>query len=239
MPRRPSLLVANLSGRDPGSSQTVILEELRRVILSGGAPPGTPIPVDEVADHFGVSRIPIRESLKTLIGEGLVDHRANAGYSVARLTVGELEELYLVRAALESAAHEVAIGLAEEADHDRARRAYAALDRSVLEDDRAAYHRESRNFHLALAAPCRMQRVLHMFESAWNITEPLRPMAQVATPARIQLHHDHREMLEAFLSRDAGRLKTVTDRHNDRLGKVIAALPTDTGLFRDTPGGAP
>ncbi len=113
------MLVTNLANRDPGSSQTVILEELRRVILSGGAPPGTPIPVDEVAEHFGVSRIPIRESLKTLIGEGLVDHRANAGYTVARLTVDELEELYLVRGVLESAAHSVAITLADEADDTR------------------------------------------------------------------------------------------------------------------------
>ncbi len=75
-----------------------------------------------MAEHFGVSRIPIRESLKTLIGEGLVDHRANAGYTVARLTVDELEELYLVRGVLESAAHSVAITLADEADDARARR---------------------------------------------------------------------------------------------------------------------
>ncbi|TQC50611.1 GntR family transcriptional regulator [Rhodococcus sp. WS4] len=235
-PRRPSMLVTNLANRDPGSSQTVILEELRRVILSGGAPPGTPIPVDEVAEHFGVSRIPIRESLKTLIGEGLVDHRANAGYTVARLTVDELEELYLVRGVLESAAHSVAITLADQADDTRAREAYGALDRSVLEDDLTAYHRESRNFHLALASPCRMQRLLHMFEAAWNITEPVQPMSQVGTPDRLRLHLGHRDMLAAFLARDAAALKAATDRHNDQLDTVIAALPTDTGIFRDTPG---
>ena len=40
--------------------------------------------LDEVAAVFGVSRIPVREALKTLIGEGLVEHRPNAGYAVAK-----------------------------------------------------------------------------------------------------------------------------------------------------------
>src|SRR4051812_13555351 len=66
-----------------GNPQHFILDELRRVILSGGAPPGTPIPIGEIATLFGVSAIPVRESLKTLVGESLVAHRPNAGYIVA------------------------------------------------------------------------------------------------------------------------------------------------------------
>ncbi|BBY58018.1 hypothetical protein MSAR_11540 [Mycolicibacterium sarraceniae] len=54
----------------PGRRQQAILDELRRVILDGTTSPGTPIPLAEVADLFGVSQIPARESLKTLIGEG-------------------------------------------------------------------------------------------------------------------------------------------------------------------------
>ena len=182
MPRRPSPLVRHLSTRDLGASQTVILGELRRVILSGDAPPGSSIPVDEVADHFGVSRIPVREALKTLIGEDLVDLRSGGGYTVAQLTIAELEELYLVRGVLESAAHAVAVAQATGADDALAIDAYRALDRSVTEDDPIAYHRESRNFHFALATPCRMHRLLGMFDSAWNVTEPVQSMSKVATP---------------------------------------------------------
>ena len=92
MPGRPrrSVLIARLRGDLgdlTGSGQQVILDELRRVILDGDAPPGTVIPVDEVAELFGVSRIPVRESLKTLIGEGLVEHRPRSGYTVAQLTL--------------------------------------------------------------------------------------------------------------------------------------------------------
>ncbi len=57
-PRRRSVLLTQLVIDAPGSPQQTILDELRRVILSGSAPPGTPIPLGDVADVFGVSRIP-------------------------------------------------------------------------------------------------------------------------------------------------------------------------------------
>lgn len=82
-PRRRSVLLSKLVIENQGSPQRDILDELRRVILDGAVPPGTPIPLGEVAELFGVSHIPVRESLKTLIGEGLVDHRHNLGYAVA------------------------------------------------------------------------------------------------------------------------------------------------------------
>ncbi len=61
----------------------VVLDESRTVILAGHAPPGVVINVDDVAGRFAVNRIPVREALKTLVGEGLVDHRPRAGYVVA------------------------------------------------------------------------------------------------------------------------------------------------------------
>ncbi|MGA8209928.1 MAG: GntR family transcriptional regulator, partial [Nocardioidaceae bacterium] len=105
-PPQPSRLVERLVPPEPGrpSSQQDILSELRRVILAGGAPPGTPIPLEAVARLFVVSAIPVRESLKTLIGEGLVDHEPRGGYRVAELTRDELREFYVIREVLEAAA---------------------------------------------------------------------------------------------------------------------------------------
>lgn len=78
-PRRRSAFVSKLILQAKAPSQDVILAELRRVILDGGAAPGAQIPLDDVAEFFGVSLIPVRESLRTLIGEELVDHRQRSG----------------------------------------------------------------------------------------------------------------------------------------------------------------
>jgi DNA-binding GntR family transcriptional regulator len=230
-PRRRSALIAQLLS-EQATSQAAILAELRRCLLDGGVPPGTPIPPDEVAAVFGVSRIPVREALKTLIGEGLVEHRPNAGYTVAKLTTAELREMYLVREVLETAALNSAVGAATGDDHTSAREAHQALEHAIDAGDVRGYHRESRRFHFALVRPCGMHRLLTMFESAWNITEPVQPMSHLSADDRATLHRDHGEMLAAFESRDAAALLRVAAEHHRRLAISLASLPRHTGLFR-------
>lgn len=228
--RRRSALVDKLVVDQPGRPQQAILDELRRVILDG-APPGTPIPLAEVADHFGVSQIPVRESLKTLIGEGLVAHRRNAGYAVAQLTPQELREMYIVRETLEAASLAAAVANATDEDRAVASSANAVLQQAIDEDDPVTYHRHSRSFHLALTRPSRMYRLLHMLESAWNVTEPVQSMVHVRPVDRAELHADHCRMLDAFLVGDVELLVSVAELHAQRLNTVIATLPTDTGLL--------
>jgi DNA-binding GntR family transcriptional regulator len=236
-PRRRSVLISRLAGRPasiqaPGSPQAAILDELRGIILDGEVPPGSAIPVDAVAAAFGVSRIPVREALMTLIGEGLVDHRPNAGYRVAMMTAQEFGEIYLVREALEVAALRAAVALAGPEDDEQAHSAHRALDTAVVAYDGRRYHRESRRFHLALLRPCRMRRLLHMLDVAWNMTEPLQPMSHLDSGERELLHADHAGMLAAFCARDADRLAAVFAVHHHRLQSAIHTLPQDTGLFQ-------
>lgn len=229
--RRRSALVGRLVVDQPGRPQQAILDELRRVILDGAMPPGTLIPLAEVAELFGVSQIPVRESLKTLIGEGLVSHRSNAGYAVAQLTPQELREMYIVRETLESASLSVAIANATDEDRAAIVAANDVLQQAVRDDDPAAYHRQSRTFHLALARPSRMHRLLHMLESAWNVTEPVQSMVHVGPADRAALHADHCQMVSAFLAGDVEGLLSASELHAQRLNAVIATLPTDTGLL--------
>jgi DNA-binding GntR family transcriptional regulator len=232
-PRRRSILISRLGGKPVGSPQSVILEDLRTAILDGEVPPGSPIPVDQVAAAFGVSRIPVREALMTLIGEGLVDHRQNAGYRVAMMTAREFSEIYVVREALETAALRAAVALAGPEDDDLAAAAHAGLDAAVLAHDGRVYHRESRRFHLALIRPCRMRRLLHMLDTAWNMTEPLQPMSHLRSAEREVLHRDHAGMLAAFMSRDTEALIAVFAAHHHRLQASIDSLPRDIGLFAE------
>ena len=233
-PRKRSALIARLVSDQPGGSQAAILDELRRCLLDGDVPPGTEIPLDAVAQVFGVSRIPVREALKTLIGEGLVEHQPNLGYQVARLTTHELHELYVVREVLEVAALTAAVAAAGEQDDQEATATHEALGQAIAAHDVRGYHRNSRRFHLALVRPCGMHRLLAMLESAWNTTEPVRPMAHVSDGAKAEMHRDHEEMLSAFLARDVDRLVTAARAHHDRLRASLAALPRDTGLFVDS-----
>lgn len=228
MSRRPlpvgaSRLVSRLSTTTPGqpSSQQEVLDELRGVILSGDAQPGTAIPLDEVARFFDVSLIPIREALKTLIGEGLVDHEPRGGYEVAQLTRDELREFYVIREALEAAALRASVLAATVDDDAYATSIHERLGEALVAEDLRTYHRDSRRFHLALVGPSGMHRLLHMFELAWNVTEPSQPMSEVSAGGRDRMHADHAAMLAAFVDRDADELVRCSASHYKRLERAV------------------
>src|SRR3978361_571832 len=139
----------------------------------------------------------------------------------------------MVRETLESAALSAAVANATDADRATVATAHRLLERAVAEDDPRTYHRQSRHFHFGLTRPSGMLRLIHMLESAWNITEPVQVMVHVEHAQRARLHEDHGEMLAAFLDRDGERLLLSSAAHHRRLNEVVATLPADTGLVAD------
>ena len=101
----------------------------------------------------------------------------------------------------------------------------------MRDGDERAYHRESRRFHFALLAPAGMRRFTAMVESAWNLTEPYRPMAHVGDADRARLHVDHGDMLDAFTAGDAAALLDCATAHHGRLLHAVAALPGTDDRF--------
>jgi len=78
-----------------------VTASLRKAILRGELRPGDYVRQEKWAARLKVSRLPIREALKILGSEGLVVHDTNKGYSVARLDVAEMSQIYLMRRLLE------------------------------------------------------------------------------------------------------------------------------------------
>ena len=231
-PRRRSIFTSRLVNSAGDGGQPQVIDDMRRAILAGDEPPGTLIPIEAVAQFFGVSQIPVREALKVLLGEGLVEHVPHVGYSVAKLTFVEFRELYDVRQALEAAALRQAVSLATAADDALVREVHDQMATAMTEGDERGYHAASRHFHMALIAPARMQRLVHMYEGAWNMTEPARPMSRVDEAGRRTFHDDHDRMLALFIERDAEALVAESTRHFAHLKDGIAAFADDAVVFR-------
>ena len=163
--------------------------------------------------------------MSRLVQDLLLLARSDAG----RLGQGRVE--LLVREVLETAALTAAVPAAGPADDEAVTLAHAAMALAVRDGDAAAYHRHSRGFHLALVRPCGMHRLLGMFESAWNITEPLQSMTHLTAAERATLQRDHDEILAAFVARDVDALLAAARTHHGRLRRALDSLPSDTGLF--------
>jgi DNA-binding GntR family transcriptional regulator len=72
-----------------------------------------------------------------------------------------------------------------------------------------------------------MRRLQAMLESAWNLTEPHRPMALVPPPERRALHAEHAQMLRAFVAGDAADLREQAARHHEHLRAAVSTHAPD------------
>ncbi|MFT4286345.1 GntR family transcriptional regulator [Nocardioides sp.] len=231
MASSPSHFVRQLDGQVRGRGQTEILAELRRAITGGAVVPGSVISIDEVAQFFEVSPIPVRESLKTLVGEGLVTHRRRGGYAVAQLSLTELEELYVVCRALELAALPQSVAMATSADDQRLLATYDASAVALARGDLEAYQRASKDFHFALVDPSGMHRLSNVLDTIWNLAETGQPMQHNDADGRVRFQRDHRELMDAFLERDIDRLVADMEDHYRSLFSVIGTLARVEHLF--------
>lgn len=94
-----------------------VASELRSEILRGDIAPGARLSQQSTAERFGVSRIPVRDALQVLAGEGLVHPTSNATAVVAGMSIAELQELYELREAIEPLATQLAVPNVGRAEH--------------------------------------------------------------------------------------------------------------------------
>lgn len=213
----------------PQTMQEAVLRELRRQINDGELPPGTVIRLDAVAGALGVSRIPVREALMILEGEGLVTHRPHVGFTVPSLTAAELEEIYYLRALLEDEALRRALANATDDDRTVAHEACAAAQHALDRREVNAFSENGRRFHAVVLAPCRMPRLLRLLEGLWNATETYRAANRLDETGQKALQSEHRLMLDAFCAGDQQQLLEVAELHRQHLlaGALIGMCPAD------------
>src|SRR5215208_4995895 len=98
-----------LRARRGATTPDLIADSLREEILRGAIPPGQPLRQEELADRFGVSRLPVRDALLRLEAQGLVEVFPNRGAFVVSLSADEVREIYDLRILLEGDAVEQSV----------------------------------------------------------------------------------------------------------------------------------
>ena len=143
-------------------------DELREAILTGAIAPGARLLQVELAERFGVSRIPLREALRTLQAEGLVVIEPNRGAVCRPLEPHDLADLYAVRQALE----ELAVRSAAERAVDVRVETAALRDRALEATERrelAALIGLDRDFHALLAEQSGNAHLAHALGRCWSL----------------------------------------------------------------------
>ncbi len=178
-----------------------VAADLRQRILAGEIVPGTRIRQEEVAERFGVSRLPVREALRMLAAEGLTELETNKSARVPMLDMHQVALMYQMRERLEPLALIESIPSLDDAQLDRLEQ---IQDRIERDDDLAHFLELDREFHLLSYAGCDSDQLMNAVTRLWNSTQYYRRAFMMVTgpQRRWVVNAEHALLLDAIRRRD-------------------------------------
>jgi DNA-binding GntR family transcriptional regulator len=226
--RRTAAAGSTGSPRSPaprGSRVEAAYAAIRRRILDNVYPPGHQALESELADQLDISRTPVREALIRLAHEGLVEVIPRHGMRVLPVSPVDMREIYLVLAALESAAAEL-LARRRPSDDELKPLVEATRDmaRALKTDDLDGWAAADERFHqglVELAGNRTLQdavaRLADRAHRARMFTLRLRPKPVTST-------HEHMAMLERIQAGDAAGAVEVNRAHRERASRELLAI---------------
>ncbi|MDA2979393.1 MAG: GntR family transcriptional regulator [Actinomycetota bacterium] len=217
----------------PPSATDRVYDALRRDILSCKLPPGTRILEGELADHFEVSKTPVKRALGMLMHEGFVEVRPRHGYRVTEISLADVQEIYQLRQVVEPAAAELAAANASPEQLQE-------LRRLVEESTKDSYEQKVDKvlrFHEILAEASGNDRLSAVIGGLMDEMECLLSLGlDIEKSVSVQAS-EHRELLDALLKGNHHSARTIAEHQVEvgrmRMFEAILESLTGTGGAAD------
>ena len=201
-----------------------IAANLRTEILNGLIRPGQRLRQEEVAQRLGTSRLPVREALRMLETEGLVENESNKGARVPRLDMRSLDVVYQMRERLEPLALAVSMPALGQA---KIRQLSEIQDRIEEKFDVARFLDLDREFHLLSYSECRVDPLSAMVMRMWNSTQAYRrAFVSISGPERLWvINAEHRLLIDSIERGDVPDAERHLSGHIRRTRIELARHP--------------
>ena len=195
------------------------VRRLRDEILSGTLVPGERLIEEQLTRRFGISRAPVREALRLLGQQGLVEHLPRRGVRVAELSRRDVDELFTLRDVLERHAVQTALPLTGDRSLDLLAQALETMRKAVLTGDLPTENAAHRRFHIELVALAGHRQLMLVYEPVilklqLYMATNIRREAEVRTPD--QGVRRHQRLFEAIATGDPETALTVLAAHGAR-----------------------
>lgn len=204
-----------------------VADRLRRAIYSHELISGDPIDEKGLCETFGISRTPLREALKVLASEGLVELVPRRGCFVRKLELNELNELFPVMAVLEGLCARETVKNLDDERLAELERLHAQLETEAAAGDVDAYYETNFVFHKAvedLSGNRCLQRVISDLRKVLRLARH----TQLTLPGRLQQSlNEHRSIMAAFRLRDADEVDRCMQAHLNKQWQALVAMSAD------------
>jgi len=190
-----------------------VVSRIRAILLDGEIPPGARIPERDLCDRLQISRTPLREALKVLAAEGLVQLLPNRGSRAAKLTDKDMRDLFEVCQGLEALAGELACERITDAEIAEVAAVHAAMARHYQEGDLIQYYRCNRAIHEAIVAAACNPVLAGLYNSVTARIRRARYVTPMTPPRWALALREHEAILNALQRRDGIGLSHILRAH--------------------------
>ena len=228
----PPIETVEVSG-EPESLSAGVVHRLELEILKGQRKPGDRLDERQLADHFGVSRTPVREALQRLAASGLVVSRGRQGLQVAQLSLADLLDAFSVAAEMEALASAQAARRIRPSQRDSLEAAHQACSAAANVCDVDGFYEANLEFHEMIAAASH-NRVLR--DELRRLTVKISPYRRTITfqPGRMESSiPEHEQIMQAIFRGDAAQAGLVMRSHVTLLGDGLSDLLHFLRLYGD------
>lgn len=198
----------------------LVLDELRSRILSGAIAPGAPLRQEALAEELGVSRIPVREAIRLLSSEGLVDVLPHKGAFVSMLSKDEVREFFDLRQRLEPWLLHEAVPRISDGELARAQAIVQTMDTASADD----WGRLNWQLHETLYTGAQRPAALAIVRALHEKSERYFRFQVVNAPIRDQAHREHLQLIELCRHRQAGKAQALLEQHIAEAAEQILAI---------------
>ncbi len=189
----------------PTASERVY-ESVRQAILAGDYPASTHLTAAGIGERLGVSRTPVREGLRRLHAEGLVNFVSNHGAYVVGYSTSDLADLYDLRASLEPRAAQLAAQRIDHGQIDELAQLCDRMEAAAAGDEDTRLHdiaRDNDRFHRIIARAAGSRRLTANLEPLFEAPIALKTFSRYSRRALQRSMNHHRELVSAFSERDS------------------------------------
>lgn len=190
-----------------------VVQRVRDMISEGELVPGERVSERVLCGRFGISRTPLREALKVLASEGLLDLTPNRGATVASLTVADIEEVFPVMGALEALSGELACARVTDDDLAEIRALHFQMLLHHRRRELPEYFRLNQAIHEKIMAIAGNSALAAAHRGLAGRIRRARYMANMSRARWDKAVAEHAEILAALADRDGPRLARILKSH--------------------------
>ena len=180
----------------------IVYDFIKEQIITGIYKPDGRIIIRDVAQQLGVSDIPVREAIKRLAADGLLETKSHSGARVAPINTETLEEIFLIRIELETLSTRLAAKAASTEEIDALERLVDQMDDSINKQDLDAYSLSNRAFHQQLYRASHAQVLIDMVENLFLRSENSKMVFHYDPDRLRHSNEEHRSIVNAIRERD-------------------------------------